>query len=223
VPVAILLAAVLLVPGETLDYDVKWGGLRLGSLTLQTLEPDTVRGESCHAFRADLSIRLGFLFHAEYEFEALSRVSDLATLRSSKRTEESRYRDYWTAEFDQDSLRAYYSDGDTFELEGETFDLLTLWYLFRTLDVTEQDTLVRYCHTDRRNWAVAVTNAGEEEVKLRTGGFYVCDRLVPVVSGPLGEVYLAQREDRVPVVIRMKTGGIEVSAVLKEVRTMEER
>jgi len=220
--VSILLAAVLFAPGETLDYDVKWGALRLGGLTLQTLEPDSVRGESCHAFRADLSLRLGFLFRAEYELEAWSRVSDLATLRSSKRTEESRYRDHWTAEFDQDSLRAYYSDGDTLELEGETFDLLTLWYLFRTLDVTEQDTLVRYCHTDRQNWAVAVTQAGEQEVEVPAGAFY-CDRLVPVVSGPLGEVYLAQEGNRVPVVIRMKAGGIEVSAVLKEVRTMEER
>ena len=213
------------VPGELLDYDVRFGPLRLGRLELRTLEPDTARGETCYRFRSTLDVRLGFLFRARYEIETWSRRSDMATMRLWKRTAESRYSGEWQAEFDYEDSVIRYSDGDRFALAGPVHDPLALWYLFRCTSLSEGDSLVVRCHTDRRDYGAVFRPAGHDSVSVPAGRFE-CLRLVPDPGSPLGALYIAEdagREpsDRLPVVIRTKVGGMDVSANLRGVETGE--
>lgn len=200
-------------PGERLDYDVRYGPLCLGRLSLSTLAPDTVRGESCYHFRAVLQARLSFLFSARYDIDAWCRVSDMVTLRSAKKTRESRYRAEWTADYDYGAGRVVYSDGDTLALAGPAHDVLTLWYLVRRPGFGPGDTLPVYCHSDRRDYHVALVGVRETEVGVPAGRFR-CLEVVPTPGSPLGAVFLARGDASVPAVIRTSVGGVQVSAEL---------
>lgn len=235
---AILLFVVAgLVPGERLEYDVKYGPFTLGELVLETLAPDSVQGEPCHHLRSTLGLRLGFVFRAEYEIESWSRARDMVTMRSSKTTRESRYRGEWTAEYDYGTSRVCYSDGDTFVLrQPEARDLQTLWHWFRFLPLDTGELVPVYAHTDRREYDTWFRATRWTTVTTPAGRFPSLE-LVPEDKTPLGAVYLADKTevqgmegvssatpwnelsvsstDRVPVLIRTDVGGMEVSAFLR--------
>jgi hypothetical protein len=213
VPAIALCVLFALVPGERLEYDVRLGPLRLGRLELSTLEPAVVLGESCRHFHADLDIRLGFLFRGRYRLDSWSRSEDLATIRSAKETEESRYRASWSADYDYPCGEVRYSDGDTFVLSGPAHDLLTLWYLFRKRELRPGDTARVVCHADRRTQQVSVAAGQSTEVNVPAGEFE-CLELTPIAAGPLGSVWLAEDSARTPVRIRLRTGSLEVDALL---------
>ncbi len=224
---AVLISVLVLVcafaPGERLEYDVRYGPLNLGNLALTALAPDTVCGESCYHFRAELESNpaLSFLFRARYELETWCRMKDMVTLRSYKRTDESRYQAEWTAEYDYDAGRVYYSDSADYPLADSARDLLTLWYYFRTLPLVLGDTYRVDSHTDRRNYEVEVVGARQTKLQTRAGEFD-CLEVVPSAGGPLGNIYLSEEPDRVPVVIRTKVGGMLVSAFLRSIEFLEE-
>lgn len=212
-PAIALCVLFALVPGERLEYDVRLGPLRLGGLRLETLEPAVVLGESCRHFHADLDIRLGFLFRGRYRFDSWSRSADLVTIRSAKETEESRYRASWSADYDYDRSEVRYSDGDTFVLPDSAHDLLTLWYLFREHTLEPGDTARVVCHADRRTQQVRVAAGRVTKVAVPAGEFE-CLELTPRAAGPLGSVWLAEDSASTPVRIRLRTGSLEVDALL---------
>ncbi len=207
-------------PGERLTYDVKLGPMRLGSLELSTLAPDTVRGESCCRFQARMTVRLSFVFRGEYRLDAWARACDLVTLRSAKRTDESRYHATWTADYLYADSMVVYSSGDTFELLTEARDVLTLWYHMRTVELAVGDTLCVHVHSDRRDQDATVVAVRQTSVRVPAGEFE-CLELLPERAGVLGAVYLSTDEARLPVVIRTGVGGLKVSAGLRGVE-MEE-
>jgi hypothetical protein len=177
------------------------------------LEPAVVLGETCRHFHADLDIRLSFLFRGRYRFDSWSRVADLVTVRSAKETEESRYRANWSADYDYQGGEVRYSDGDTFSLPDSAYDLLTLWYLFRERELEPGDTARVVCHADRRTQPVSVAAGDVKKVAVPAGEFE-CLELTPIAAGPLGSVWLAEDPARTPVRIRLRTGSLEVDALL---------
>lgn len=235
--VAVLLLLVAgLAPGERLEYDVKFGPFTLGQLVLETLEPDTVMDAPCHHFRSTLGLDLGFVFKAEYEIESWSRIEDMVTMRSAKTTRESRFRGEWTADFDYDSNRVFYSNGDIYLLrQPEARDLLTLWHWFRSLALDTGEMVPVYAHTDRREYDTWFRATRWTDVSTPAGTFQSLE-LVTEDKTPLGAVYLADASvvqggypvsseawdeafiDRVPVLIKTNVGGMEVSAFLRSAR-----
>lgn len=214
---ALLLAALLaVVPGERLSYEVRLGPLGLGTLVLAVLKPDTAGADTCTRFRADLELKLGFLFQGRYRLDSWSRQTDLVTLRSAKDTEETRYRSSWTCEYDYEAGFARYSDGDSFPLTDRSHDLLTLWYLFRDRPLDPGDTVRVTCHSDRRTQRVTVTAAPGGRVTVPAGTFD-CVELRPAAAGPLGRVWLARDSARTPVKIGLRTGSLEVDALLARI------
>jgi hypothetical protein len=151
-----ILAAVVIaaVPGERLDYGLRYGPVALGTLVLETLEPETVGTTECLRFRAELELTRSFswLFWANYRLESWCRASDMVTLRSYKRTREPNYRAEWSADFDLDQSVVRYSDGKTIPIQPGARDLLTTWYYFRTLPMLPGDTVKTALHVDRRNY-----------------------------------------------------------------------
>ncbi len=216
--------AIAIAPGERLDYGLRYGPVSIGTLTLRTLRPDTIGTDECWHFRADLELTRSFswLFWANYRLETWSRVSDLVTLRSYKRTREPRYRAEWTANYDLERSAVGYSDGATFCIEPGTRDLLSTWYYFRTLSLAPGETVRTALHVDRRNYRlVAVARAARPVTS--PAGVFDCIAVVPDAGGPLGTVYLTDDAQRTPVSIRTRIGGLVVSALLRSVSHEEER
>ncbi len=212
----LLLAAGVVVPGENLEYDVRYGPVTLGRLVLETLAPDTVQGETCYHFRAELELSRSFswLFWASYRLESWARRTDLVTLRSYKRTQEPNYRAEWTADYFPARCSVRYSPGVDYFLPDSSRDMLTLWYLFRTLDLKAGDTVRARVHADRRNHVVSVAVAGRRQIRTPAGVFD-CWLLNPSAGSPLGTVLVSAERDRVPVMIRARFGGMVVSAYLR--------
>jgi hypothetical protein len=221
-----ILAALVIafVPGERLDYGLRYGPVSIGTLTLETLPPETIGTDECWHFRADLELTRSFswLFWANYRLEAWCRVSDMVTLRSYKRTREPRYRAEWTANYDPEQSVVGYSEGKTIPIDPSTRDLLSTWYYFRTLSLVLGDTVRTALHVDRRNYRLVAVARAAKTVSTPAGVFD-CIVVVPNAGGPLGTVYLSDDEERVPVSIRTRVGGLVVSAFLRSVSCEEEQ
>jgi hypothetical protein len=215
--------AIAVVPGERLDYGLRYGPVSIGTLTLRTLEPETVGTEECWHFRADLELTRSFswLFWANYRLETWCRVSDMVTLRSYKRTREPRYRAEWTANYDPGQAVVSYSDGQACSLEPGSRDLLSTWYYFRTLPLAVGDTVRTALHVDRHNYRLVAVARTAMPVTTPAGVFD-CIAVVPSASGPLGTVYLTDDTLRIPVSIRTRVGGLVVIALLRSVSCEEE-
>jgi hypothetical protein len=208
--------AIAVVPGERLDYGLRYGPVSIGTLTLRTLQPETVGASACWHFRADLELTRSFswLFWANYRLETWCRVSDMVTLRSYKRTREPHYRAEWTATYDPEQVSVNYSDGRVYAVEPGSRDLLSTWYYFRILPLAAGDTVRTALHVDRRNyWLTAVARAARPVTT--PAGVFDCIVVVPNAGGPLGTVYLTDDEARIPVSIRTRVGGLIVNAVLR--------
>ncbi|MBM3330305.1 DUF3108 domain-containing protein [candidate division WOR-3 bacterium] len=215
--------AVALVPGERLDYGLRYGPVSIGRLRLETLQPETLGTEECWHFRADLELTRSFswVFWANYRLETWCRTSDMVTLRSYKRTREPRYRAEWTADYDLVQSVANYSDGRTTSVESGARDLLSTWYYFRTLSLAAGDTVRTALHVDRRNYQLVAVARAAKAVSTPAGAFD-CIAVVPNAGGPLGTVYLTDDSERIPVSIRTRVGGLVVSAFLRSVSFEEE-
>jgi hypothetical protein len=211
------------VPGERLDYGLRYGPVSIGTLTLETLQPETIGTDECWHFRADLGLTRSFswLFWANYRLETWCRVSDMVTLRSYKRTREPRYRAEWTANYAPEQSVVGYSDGKTIPIDPGTRDLLSTWYYFRTLSLVPGDTVRTALHVDRRNYRLVAVARAAKTVSTPAGVFD-CNVIVSNAGGPLGTVYLSDDEERVPVSIRTRVGGLVVSAVLRSISLEEE-
>jgi hypothetical protein len=216
--------AIAAVPGERLDYGLRYGPVTIGTLVLETLEPETVGTDECWHFRADLELTRSFswLFWANYRLETWCRVSDMVTLRSYKRTREPRYRAEWTADFDPDRSVVSYSDGETLATDSCVRDLLSTWSFFRTLPLAPGDTVRAALHVDRHNYQLVAVTRDEKTVRTPAGVFD-CVVVVPTTGGPLGAVYLSDDEERIPVSIRTRVGSLVVSAFLRSVSHEEEQ
>ncbi len=215
--------AIAVAPGERLDYGLRYGPVSIGTLTLQALQPETVGTDECWHFRADLELTRSFswLFWANYRLETWCRVSDMVTLRSYKRTREPHYRAEWTANYDPERSVVDYSDSSVCSFEPGTRDLLSTWYYFRTLPLVPGDTVRTALHVDRRNYQLVAVARSAKTVSTPAGVFD-CIAVVPNAGGPLGTVYLGDGEERIPVSIRTRFGGLVVSAFLRSVSCEEE-
>jgi hypothetical protein len=223
-----ILAALVIavVPGERLEYGLRYGPVGIGTLTLQALPPDTIGTDECYHFRADLELTRSFswLFWANYRLETWCRASDMVTLRSYKRTREPRYRAEWTANYDPERLVVEYADGNTFctvPIYSGARDLLSTWYYFRSLPLAVGDTVRTALHVDRRNYKLVAVARSSKPVST-PAGIFDCLAVVPDAGGPLGTVYLTDDALRIPVSIRTRVGGLVVTAVLRSVSREEE-
>jgi hypothetical protein len=216
--------AIAFASGERLDYGLRYGPVSIGTLTLRTLQPETVGTDGCWHFRADLELTRSFswLFWANYRLETWCRASDMVTLRSYKRTREPHYRAEWTANYDPEQSTVAYSDGKDFSLEPGARDLLSTWYYFRTLALAPGDTVRTALHVDRRNYRLVAVARATKSVSTPAGVFD-CIAVVPNAGGPLGTVYLSDDSERIPVSIRTRVGGMVVIASLRAVSSEEEK
>ena len=192
----------------------------VGGLELATCEPDTVRGEECRHFRATIELSVRFVFRARYVQDAWATFDDLVTLRTSKETEETRYRARWTADYLYDDSVVCYSDGDTFALGVESRDLLTTWQWLRTLPLASRDTVRLHVHSDRRDQDVTLVARGYHAVETACGRFRTIE-IAQRGQGIVGTMFISSDGRRLPVLIRTTISGVPLTAQLRSIEPGE--
>lgn len=209
--------------GELLEYQVKCGPFRVGSMQLEVLGMESLSGTECYhlAARLELALSPSWLFRARYEQESWCRISDMVTLRYYKRTRESRYEAEWTAYFEPESGRVTYTDGESFDLLPQSRDLLATWYYLRSLELAPGARRPVHAHVDRKNYRATVSVSGRQRTKVPAGSF---DCLVVTTTGqsPLGKMLFSSDSRRVPVSIETRVGGLSVTALLQRIRVVGE-
>jgi hypothetical protein len=235
--IQVLLALLAAVPvGEKLTYRVTFGPLSAGTLVLQVAGIDEIRGESCYHLVSHLQSNPAYaiLFSLDDTIETDARIRDFVTLRTRKHVQESRYENEVAADFDYDRMKVSYSDDTILDLCGESRDLLSLWYYYRSLDLAVGDTFSAYSHVDKRDYSAKVSVTGQGTVRTRAGMF---DCLVIETASTLiraatssrasggsvgnGTVYLEQNEPRLPVLIRTRMPFGYVTASLTTIEKGE--
>ncbi len=211
----------LLLPvGEQLHYTIRFGPFRVGTLDLTIKNIEVISEESCYHFTAHLKSNPGwrFLFSIDDWLESYTRINDFATLRSYKRSAESKYQNETRADFDYQSMKIIYSDSSVFELKPEAKDLLSVWYYFRTLPLKHRDTLLTQIHLNKKNYDVKIKISGPQTVKTGIGKFE-CIIIKTETSGnqDIGTVYISDDERKVPAMIKKKFSIGHIVAILKEI------
>ncbi len=164
----------------------------------------------------ELSLSPSWLFRARYEQESWCRVSDLVTLRSSKRTRESRYEAELSAVYVPDSGRVVYTDGQEFDILPQSRDLLTTWYYLRFVEPATGTRWPLNAHVDRRNYRATVSVSARQRTKTPAGTFD-CWVVTTTGANPLGRILLSADSRKIPVSIETRVGALTVTAELQRV------
>lgn len=207
--------------GERLEYEVRYGPLKVGSLELRVEGVTTLAGEECYhlsgRLRSNPDLRL--LFRVDNRLEAWARKADLVTLRSIKDISETGYRNRVVVDFDYKAGLIRYGDGLDLPLVEEARDFLTIIYYLRTLPLELGREFPILNHEGRRTyqaWAVVV----DTPLVMNFPCFRVDSRVDPgEVSREFKRfsVWVSQDVKRLPVAIRTSFGLGHLTAILKRV------
>ena len=217
-------------PGETLEYAVSFGKLRVGSGRLAVGAVDTVRGVP--AYRAVLTVNGGIpFFRVRDTFESWMDVRSLHSLRFVQDQREGRRRRERHYEIFPE--RAVYREeihGDSTEQPSvmDPLDDVAFLYFIRTvpLEVGETYTFDRYFRPDRNPVTVRVLRRETVTVPAGTFNALVIQPTVKTRSGILGEdgqahVWLSDDEHRVVLQLKSKLRIGSLNLYLRTMRLAE--
>lgn len=214
----LLLLVTTIIPGEKLNYQIKYGPISIGTLELQTKENILWQGESCYHFTAHLESNPKYrkIFSIDDRLDSYVRISDFATLKSEKKIKERNYQAESRAIFDYEQKRILYSDSSTYPLYQGVKDLLTTWYYYRIVDLKVGNSFSTPVHIDKKNYQMEFTIDELRTLKFNNVRYY-CAVVEPTTKPKtnLGSVYLSIDEKRLPVIIKNKIFFGELVATLK--------
>ncbi len=206
------------VPGEHLEYDVKFGLFRVGRATMDVVGIDTVRGAP--AYHVIFAINGRALFYTMSDtLESWFSVDHLTSRRFVQNNDEngSLYVHHYEIHPD---LGYFVQDGkDSFPTTPEPLDDASFFYFARSipLQVGSTYTFNRYFKPDRN--PVTLTVLSEDSVDTPAGRFAAI-AIRPVfksrglfAEGGRAEVYLSADSTRIPLLIRshMVVGSLTMS------------
>ena len=208
-------------PGEKLLFDVSYGFLRLGTLKMEVLRMDTLRGKNVYVFRMTArSEGAGALFTVSDTIYSYVAADSMYTLRYEKKIKEGHFNDSLIIEYYPDSGFATYSRGRSKKeklLKG-AIDPLGLYYLIRRLDIKSKDTITIPYHVDRRNKKVHIFVEGIKSCKCM-GKKTKCYVLKPDLKGGIikgggkAVIFITADSLRLPVLMKSKLyfGSLKVN------------
>ncbi len=163
-----LLVAIL--PGEVLKYDVRYGFIRAGVLTI-SVSRDTFRGEP--AYRITLRLKSNPSFERIYslrdEFRSIVDTGMTHSLLYVKKVREGKYRLDLSIFYVLDSGYVRYSNGKLYRVEHNVFDPLGAIFAVREKELRMGDTLKIPYHIDGITSVALVYPLKLKKIKLRWG------------------------------------------------------
>ncbi len=199
-------------PGEKLIFDVSYGFIHLGTIKMEVLRTDSIRGKNVYVFRMTSKTEgTGALFIVADTIYSFVDIDSMYTLRYEKKLKEGHFSDSLVIDCYPDSGFATYSRGKRKRekiLKG-AIDPLGLYYLIRRLRIKSKDTITVPYHVDRRNKHVHIFVEGIRTCKHR-GKKTKCYVLKPDLGGGIikgggkAEIYLTADSLRLPVFMKSK-------------------
>ncbi|MBD3273830.1 MAG: DUF3108 domain-containing protein, partial [Candidatus Marinimicrobia bacterium] len=129
--------------GEKLKYDFNYGIINAGTHTMEVSQLDTINGQIAYRINSETKSNnfVDTFYKVRDEFTSWIDTSNLATLQFSKSLNEGKYTSNYSVRFDYDEMRAYSSKDTVISIDAHMYDVLSLFYYIRSLNLSVGDTI----------------------------------------------------------------------------------
>jgi hypothetical protein len=159
--------------GEVLDYDLKFGVVKIGRARMETSLQTMVEGKPVlEIFSRGKSVKwVDSIYMVRDEIRSLVELETMHSLSFSKHLNEGKYKKELEVEFDHQQGKASYQDGELVELVPGSHDILSALYYIRWFSLEVGMTLKIPVHDGKKNYALEVEVLRREKVKIPLGEF----------------------------------------------------
>lgn len=212
------------VVGERLEYEVSWSSfLVAGELVLETKERRDFNGvDGFHVSALAQSVGLVNLtvLKVKDNYDSFINATTLQPFRAEKNSRRGKKRAQGTMSLDQAKGKATLEDGSSIEIPQNTYDLASLLYAIRTMDLTQgkanQFTLIE----DGKLYNLTAQVEGREKITTRTGKYDTVIISTKTANGSKEKdpyklrIYMTTDASRLPILIRAEPTWGEIKVEL---------
>ena len=213
-------------PGEVLEFEGKFGPIRLGRAYMEVVGVDSVRGIPTLHFRFRLSANLAGVYRINNRFDSWVGRDDFLSRRFVQVFDESTQQRVNEYEIYPDSGFYTRPDVDTaLTTSVDPLDDTAFFYFVRTLELVPGDTLTfdRYFRPDRNPVIIEVLERDTVDVPA---GRFATTVIHPVIKGggifresSNGRMWITDDDRRLIVQMKVKFGFGTVTLRLREIHT----
>lgn len=208
------------VPGEKLEYQLRWENVPAGSAWLEVLPVKDLNGERVYHFVliAESNAFVDFFYKVRDRIDAFANVDMTRSMRYAKKQREGRHEKDEVIEFDWESGQAHYSNygekKEPISLMDGSFDPLSAFYFTRTMPFDVGEELARPITDGQKNVIGRLKVVGRETIQLLNGDTYDTYLVEPEMNhvggvfkeskGAKIQLWVTADEKRIPVRIQSK-------------------
>ena len=160
-----------LIVGERLTYDVSWSDFVVaGELTLETKERrefDGVDGYHVTAQAQSVGLVSAIIYKVNDLYESFIDATTLQPFRAVKSSRHGKKRDQSSMTLDQQGRTAKLSDGRTLPIPVNTYDVASLFYAVRAMDLTPGKARTFTLIEDGKLYDIKAEVEGRETISVR--------------------------------------------------------
>lgn len=170
-----VVAAAPFTVGEKLEYEVSWSSFIVaGELLLETKERRAVDGvDAYHVTAQAQSVGLVNLtvLKVKDNYDSYINAATLQPFRAEKNSRRGKKRQQGSLLLDQQNGKATLEDGRTLEIPQGTYDLASLLYAIRAMDLTPGKSQHFTLIEDGKLYQLLAQVEGREKITTRTGKY----------------------------------------------------
>jgi hypothetical protein len=196
--------------GERLEYEVSWSSFIVaGELVLETKERREIEGVDAYHVTAEAqSVGLVNLTVLKVKdvYDSFINATTLQPFRAEKTSRHGKKREQGAITFDQKAGKATLEDGKQIEIPQGTYDLASLLYAIRRIDLKSNKPQRLTLIEDGKLYDLSVEIEGREKLPTRTGNYNVVRVATKSLSNRNKDpyqlkMYLTDDAERLPVLI----------------------
>lgn len=210
--------------GERLTYEVSWQDfLVAGELVIETKDRRSFEGvEGYHVSAQAQSVGLVSMIGKKIDdaYESFIDTSTLLPFRAEKRMRHGKKRQDSSVTIDQEHRTARLGDGRSLRLPAETYDLASLLFAIRGMDLTTGKSRTFNLLEDDRLYAIRIEPEAREKITTQAGSFdtiRITTRMADRANDKLSNLrlYVTNDQRRIPVLITAEPawGGVRVQLI----------
>ncbi|MEW6126776.1 MAG: DUF3108 domain-containing protein [Acidobacteriota bacterium] len=161
--------------GEQLNYEVSWSSFVVaGELTLETKARRTIDGvDAFHVSAQAQSVGIvsAVVYKVKDVYDSFLNARTLQPFRAEKNSRRGKKREQGTMILDQQNGKAKLEDGKEVKIPQGTYDLASLLYAIRMIDLTPGKTQNFTLIEDGKLYELTITVEGREKIGTRMGDF----------------------------------------------------
>jgi hypothetical protein len=212
------------VVGERLEYEVSWSSFIVaGELVLETKERrdfDGVDGFHVSALAQSVGLVNLTVLKVKDNYDSFINAATLQPFRAEKNSRRGKKRAQGSMLLDQKNGKATLEDGRSIEIPHSTYDLASLLYAIRAMDLTPGQARQFTLLEDGKLYNLTAQVEGREKITTRTGKYDTVIISTRAASGGSGKdpyklkIYMTSDAARLPVLIRAEPTWGEIKVEL---------